>query len=300
MTGPQRDEAVDVIDGQKLALAQAGGRAGRFPVTFEVLDEGARDPADVESATALASRDAIADRLAVAVIGSLDSRSAMISVPLLNAAGLLQVSPSGGYRGLTEPTEVRGEPGRFYPSGTESFARVAGDDRAMARAMVEAAGDARVVAVEEEPGEVSAALAADLRRTARRQGIRLTQDPGRADAVLFAGADAGTVGAIAEDARRVVVGEDAARRLSPEQAANRRIRAVVRTARRDAGWAAEFRERFGREPTTWAALGHEAMVRVLAAIDRAGEQGTNRRRVMREYFAAGHEPAGFTVAPARP
>jgi hypothetical protein len=42
------------------------------------------------------------------------------------------------------------------------------------------------------------------------------------------------------------------------------------------------------------------MVRVLAAIERAGEQGTNRRRVMREYFAAGHEPAGFTVAPARP
>jgi len=50
---------------------------------------------------------------------------------------------------------------------------------------------------------------------------------------------------------------------------------------------AAFRERFGREPGPYAAIGYEAMRSVLAAISAAGDRGGSRQRVIDTYFGAG-------------
>ena len=49
---------------------------------------------------------------------------------------------------------------------------------------------------------------------------------------------------------------------------------------------AAFRERFGREPGPYAAIGYEAMRTVLAAIAAAGERANGRQAVIDTYFGA--------------
>jgi hypothetical protein len=163
--------------------------------------------------------------------------------------------------------------------------------------MARAAGRARRVAVEADPGPVAGALAAELRRAARARGLALTGDPERADVVLYAGGDPGTLAAIARSAERVIAADDAARATTPEQLgpAARRVRFVVPTAPTDRAFAAEFQRAFGRAPSSWAALGHEAMRRVLETIRAAGPLAADRGHVTERYLETRWPAAGFAV-----
>ena len=66
---------------------------------------------------------------------------------------------------------------------------------------------------------------------------------------------------------------------------------------------AAFRERFGREPGPYAAVGYEAMRSVLAAIAEAGPRAGSRQAVIDAYFAAaerrGHGARRLRARPAR-
>jgi hypothetical protein len=77
----------DFVDAEKLALADAGGHAGSFAVNFSSLDLGGAD----EKRQAQAARRAISDPQIIAAI--VDATN--VTVPLFNAAGLLQVAASG-------------------------------------------------------------------------------------------------------------------------------------------------------------------------------------------------------------
>jgi ABC-type branched-subunit amino acid transport system substrate-binding protein len=104
---PYSPEGRDLVRGAKLALAAAGGRAGRLTVQFASLPE----PADTEG-VAVAVRDIVHDVGTIAVIGDLDANTAAVSAPLLNAVGLLHVSPIA-------PTPVDQPSSRrtFFPFG---------------------------------------------------------------------------------------------------------------------------------------------------------------------------------------
>jgi hypothetical protein len=77
----------DFVDAEKLALADAGGRAGALSVNFTSLDLGGSD----EKLEAQAARRAINDPQIIAAI--VDATN--VTVPLFNAAGILQVATSG-------------------------------------------------------------------------------------------------------------------------------------------------------------------------------------------------------------
>jgi hypothetical protein len=79
--------ARDLVDGEKLALAQAGGRAGSLSVNFSSLDTG--DGSDESFAGA--ARRAINDPQIIAAVAD----ATPVTVPLFNAAGILQVTPNG-------------------------------------------------------------------------------------------------------------------------------------------------------------------------------------------------------------
>jgi hypothetical protein len=76
----------DFVDGQKLALKDAGGRAGNLAVNFSSLDLGSDDADAAEAA-----RRAINDPQIIAAIVD----ATPVTVPLFNAAGVLQVAPGG-------------------------------------------------------------------------------------------------------------------------------------------------------------------------------------------------------------
>lgn len=115
---PERGEARDVVDGERLALRQAGGRAGAFKVNFASLDAtGGETGPELPGAVASTVRQAIADAQISAVIGDLEPETAEVSVPLLNSAGILHVSP-----GVTDPRFTEGRASeRYYPAGERTF-----------------------------------------------------------------------------------------------------------------------------------------------------------------------------------
>jgi branched-chain amino acid transport system substrate-binding protein len=183
MQGVASDAARAAAAGQLRALADAGGRAGRFRIRMVQLDSarpGGR-PWDPGQLSANASR-ATRDPRAVAYLGELDYGASAVSVPITNAAGLLQVSPADGLASLTRtpPGELqRGGPVRYYPSGRRSFLRLVPDDVRAAQALlrVDDVARARRIAVVtdevnygEELGRTTAKLAARAGHTVVGRG----------------------------------------------------------------------------------------------------------------------------------
>jgi hypothetical protein len=92
--GAARDE----IDGEKLALADFGGHAGGYSVNFSSLDAGDGSEGDA----AEASRRAISDPQIIAVV----TDATPVTVPLFNAAGILQVAPAGDAALAKDPNSL--------------------------------------------------------------------------------------------------------------------------------------------------------------------------------------------------
>lgn len=282
---PTRGVGRDMVDASKLAIAQAGGRAGDFGINFVAVDEGSPAHPDPPAVAAEATEQTIRDAQVIAVVGAVRSDTAMTSLPLFNAAGILLVSPGAGYAGFTAPAGP-GEPERWYPSGRPTFARLIADDRVQARALVEAARGR--IAVEAEEGPVGRALADAVRAAA---GDRLAGDP---DTVIYAGVDATEAAAFAERRPgRLVFGDEVTRgglprRLSPAA----RKRAVFVTSAPRPGSTAElrsfeaaFEDEYGRQPDQYAALAWEGTRGVLEAIEAAGKRANLRTVVAERYLA---------------
>ena len=175
----------DMVDAEKLALYEARGTAGPFAVNFLSIEEGAPGGRDGAREPAVAMREAVADPQVIAVIGPEGSDTARAAVPLLNAAGILEVAPGAGYPGFTEAIGP-GEPDRWQPSGRITLARLIGDDADQARAIVRAAAEATGA---RRRGCGRAGAGPGRRRArgrdARRRG-RARRGAGRADAVVYA------------------------------------------------------------------------------------------------------------------
>jgi hypothetical protein len=101
----------DFVDGEKLALSDAGGRAGELLVNFNSLDLGGDDRGDQGQAVRRAIND---PQIIAAVVDATD-----VTVPLFNAAGILQVAPGGDEKLEADPNEL--------PSGKPTVGAVKGE-----------------------------------------------------------------------------------------------------------------------------------------------------------------------------
>ncbi|MDQ6779176.1 MAG: branched-chain amino acid ABC transporter substrate-binding protein [Actinomycetota bacterium] len=123
-TGPE-------VNGMKLALAQAGGKAGQFTVNFQSLDNATAQAAGYDPNQCQANaRQAATDPKAVYLIGPQNSGCAKVQMPITNQAGLAQVSTANTYVGLTlkNPADAPGEPQIYYPSGMRNYLRIVPND----------------------------------------------------------------------------------------------------------------------------------------------------------------------------
>jgi branched-chain amino acid transport system substrate-binding protein len=169
--------AADVSAGARLALSEAGGRAGGKRVRLAQLDSSKPgavtwDPSLVE---ANANR-AVDDPTAIAYIGELDTGASAISVPVTNDKGILQVSPADGLTSLTrdEPGQpLANGPDRYYPSGKRSFLRLVPNDYEQAAALVSWARSrgARRIALLQDERLFGRALASQARYAALKLGV---------------------------------------------------------------------------------------------------------------------------------
>ena len=139
LQGPSAATSERIVDGEKLALADAGGRAGPFKIEYSSLDDANPTTGRWEPGlTATDAKFAAQDTSTIAYLGELDSAATAVSLPFINAAGILQISPASPYVGLTSSLDAgQDEPERFYPSGRRTFVRLAPGDVAQAAAQVQ-------------------------------------------------------------------------------------------------------------------------------------------------------------------
>jgi branched-chain amino acid transport system substrate-binding protein len=178
LSGVSRAQTTDAVRGMRLALERAGGRAGGRPIRFVSLDDASRRSGVWEPELAARNaRRAARDGSTIAYLGEFNSGATAISLPILNEAGILQISPSNTAVGLTRggPAADRGEPDKYYPSGRRTYGRIIPADHTQgqaAGAMVRDAGVRRLLVVHD--GEVyGKGLARIARDAARARGVRI-------------------------------------------------------------------------------------------------------------------------------
>jgi branched-chain amino acid transport system substrate-binding protein len=174
--GAPRSISTSTANGIRLALKQARHRAGRFELRYVSLDDSTVQAGNwTPEATTANARRAARDETAIAYIGDFNSGATAVSLPILNEAGLAQVSPSNTAVGLTtdEPGALEGEPDKYYPTGRRTYVRIVPIDTIQGAAIAalmkeDGCGNVFIVNDEEVYG---AGLARNIERSANAQGI---------------------------------------------------------------------------------------------------------------------------------
>jgi len=321
LQGPSAAISQQIVGGEKLALAQAGGHVGPFKVGYASLDDA--NPADGNpspSAVATDAKTAAQDTSTIAYLGDLSSAATALSLPLINAAGILQISPASPYIGLTSSLDAgQDEPGRFYPSGLRTFVRLQPGDAVQAAAQAQLMRSLGVRSVyvidDQDPFEVPLATLAASDATkagivvaahdsiATPAGAIFTGEVEKihasgAQAVLFAGG--GGPGAVALWralhaaaphllllGTSAMTGEAFTSQIGEAAASTYLTTPILPASLYPPGAQrvlAAYSSRFGAEAGPYVLYGYEAMSSVLAAIRAAGTHGNDRRRVIDAFF----------------
>ena len=183
LQGASTAQTDPMVNGMKLALSQAGGKAGQFTVNYQSLDDstaaaGKWDPGQ----TAANARKVAADPKAVYYIGEFNSGASEVSIPILNQAGVPMVSPANTYVGLTTnlPGSAPGEPQKYYPTGTRNYLRIVPIDSIQAAADLMAMKQAGCtkVAVANDKEAYGSGLATLLGLEKAEYGVTITSNTG--------------------------------------------------------------------------------------------------------------------------
>jgi branched-chain amino acid transport system substrate-binding protein len=139
LLGGSREDGQAVVNGARLALERVSSRIGRYQIVLRVLDD-ATIKADLwdPGQTSTNAHLAAADPTTIGYIGELNSGASAVSIPVLNRAGIAQVSPASSAVGLTSSAAGAspGEPQKYYPTGARTFARLVPNDVIQARVQV--------------------------------------------------------------------------------------------------------------------------------------------------------------------
>ncbi len=314
-----------VTDGATLALEQHDGQAAGYPVHLVVLDDADQQTGAVSPEIAASNaRIAAADDTTIAYIGDQSSTASAASIPILNRGGILQVSPTVTYDGLTRAGVEANEPGRYYPTGRRTFARVVPADRLQSIAQAEwqkQVGCTSVVAVD-DGSLYGKGLATEVAKqdkaqgmTATRQTVDLTTtEPSEAAAqVTGAGANCMFFGGSPTDnvitfwkfvytnaPNMKLFGADALAQTGFTTAIGGAGASTLLTAAavspklyNDAGldFYESYQTRFGGTPEASGIFGYEAMLSILDTIDSLGDDGNDRSKVIAKYFSIKDRPS---------
>lgn len=212
--GASNISAEAVVGGEQMALADVNGRIGKYRIVLKSLDDstakrGTWDPVQ----TTVNAHKAADDNSAIGYIGEFNSGASAISIPVLNRAGIPQISPTSTAVGLTSGAvgAAPGEPAKYYPTGIRTFARVIPSDAVEAAAQVrlqKSAGCTKTYVLDDDEFDGEDA-AASFQFAARAGHLKLAGvqafDPRVKDyrslaaAVAKTGADCVLISAITED-----------------------------------------------------------------------------------------------------
>jgi branched-chain amino acid transport system substrate-binding protein len=283
-----------IVNGARLALADAGGRVGDLKVRAVYLDD-TRDGRWSLARTAANARSAAEDVTAIGYIGDLDSGATRVSLPITNQAEMVQISPGSTAVDLTLlPSVGDANPERLQPSGRQTFTRVVPDDDVEARAAAVWAkqmGAKRVGSVTD-----GSAFGQTLERGFEQETARIglgTGEGGGVDLVYYGGGPYGFSNATRGLPPRPIIGSDAL--IDPAFLRSGTAfadRLYITSPFLDPSllpaegqrFVRAYRRQFGTSNPA-AAYGYESMALLLDAIRRAGPNGDDRHAVIDEVLS---------------
>jgi branched-chain amino acid transport system substrate-binding protein len=321
LQGDSRPQSESVVNGEKLALEEAGGKVGKYTIKYVSLDSataaaGKWEPGQVSTN----ARKAAQDKSTIAYLGEFNSGASAISIPVINEAGILQISPSNTYVGLTRSQGAdKGEPDKYYPSGVRTYGRVVPADHIQAAAQVsyqkeEGCTKTYILNDKEVYGK---GLADQVAGIGKGQGLQIVANEGIdtkaanfrsvAQKIKASGADCMFFGGITQN-KGVQVWKDvnavnpSLKLFGPDGVAESAFSEKIGSAVEKQAYitnptldpklyppAAQeffttFKEKFGKAAEPYAIYGYEAMKLALLAIQNAGDKGNDRQAVIDAFF----------------
>jgi branched-chain amino acid transport system substrate-binding protein len=297
-------------------LEEAEWQAGGFKIEYSDWDDAtaAAGQWTAEAEIANAQR-AVLDPDVMIYLGTYNSGAAKISMPSLNRAGLLMLSPVNTWPGLTKPD--RGDPGEpdvYRPTGRITFARVVPTDDLQGPLGADWARElgARRVYVLDDAEVYGRGIATLFAARCRENGLTVlghesidakaqefkslmtTVKSLAPDLVYFGGTTQSRAGQVAKDMAAVALVcklmvpdacmEDAFIRAAGEANLNGRCYVTFgglppqHLTGKGREFVEKYQSRYGMMPEAYAIYGYEAGKVALAAIERAGKK--DRRAVI--------------------
>ena len=309
MTGSAVGQNQTIVNGIKQVLAETNSTAcnGQIKIDFQSYDDataaaGKWDPAQVTSN----ANNAVADKSVVAVIGHFNSGAAKLSIPILNKANLVMVSPANTYPGLTKPGKgVANEPNVYYPNSKRNYARVvpADDLQGVAAANWAKSLGVKKVYILHDQELYGKGLADIFEASAKKQGIEILGNNGidskasdykavmngikdkAPDLIYFGGTTQTNAGQLIKDMRNVGMTADKVKFMGPDgtfeqaliDAGGKDAEGVYATfggvpARELKGtgqkWYESYKKQYKAEPEAYAAYGYESAKVIVDAINK--------------------------------
>jgi branched-chain amino acid transport system substrate-binding protein len=183
LQGASKAQTGAMVKGIQLALAQAKNRAGQVTIKYTSLDDSTAQAGNWDAGkTAQDARKVAGDKSAIGYIGEFNSGATEVSLPILNQAGIPQVSPANTYVGLTtsEPGSAPGEPQKYYPTGKRTYLRIVPRDTIQAAALLTLmkSNGCKNVALTNDKDTYGAGLARLMQIQAGKKGVHLLGNEG--------------------------------------------------------------------------------------------------------------------------
>jgi branched-chain amino acid transport system substrate-binding protein len=320
LQGDSRPQSEAVVNGEKLALQEHGGKVGKFTIKYQSLDDstaaaGKWEPGAVSSD----ARKAAQDKSTIAYLGEFNSGASAISIPILNEGGILQISPSNTYVGLTRSQGAdKGEPDKYYPSGKRTFGRVVPADHIQAAAQVSYQKDqgCKKLYILNDKEVYGKGIADAVQADAQTAGIQVLGNDGidtkaanfrsLASKIKSKGADCMFFGGITDN-KAVQVWKDVAsanpgiKLFGPDGVAETAFSSKIGATEKNTyitnptldpklyppaaqDFFKTYKSKFGKDPEPYAIYGYEAMQVALLSIQNAGDKGNDRSAVIDQFF----------------
>ncbi len=309
-TGSANAQTTTIVNGIKMAVKEAGAKAGEFTIVYQDWDDASPEKGQWDPAVEGANADkAIRDPDVMAYIGTYNSGAAKIAMPKLNQAGLVMVSPANTATGLTKPGQgEKNEPDVYRPSGKVTYFRIVPADDIQGEAAAKWAKEMGVkkAFVLNDREVYGKGIAESFRKNAEKLGIQILgvegidgkasnyrslvtkMKQGQPDLVYFGGTTQNNAGQVAKD---MISGGLDCKMMVPDGCYEKAFIAAAGAQNVDGrcyvtfggappsqltgkgkSFVDAYKATYGSDPEVYAVYGYESAKVVLDAIARAGKK----------------------------
>ncbi len=120
-TGSAKGQTDTIVNGIKMAIDDYGGEIAGMKIAYQDMDDATAAQGQWDAGKeADNAREAIGDKNVMVFIGPYNSGASKVSQPLLNEAGLVQISPAATWPGLTKKVPGQERAGNRTSTGTRA------------------------------------------------------------------------------------------------------------------------------------------------------------------------------------